>query len=68
MRLPVAPNPALRLFSHAKGFEDDIEDVVGVGGAGDEVEGAQRVVEVQQEHFVGRLLLGSLAGLGQTRE
>ena len=29
-----------KLFSHAKCFEDDVEDVVGIGGAGDEVERA----------------------------
>jgi len=62
------PDDPIPLLSHAKGFEDDIEDVVDVGGAGDEVEGTQSVVEIEQEHFVVRVLLGGLAGLGQTLE
>ncbi len=62
------PLQVFLLFPHAKGFEDDVEDVVGVGGAGDEVEGAEGVVKVQEEHFVRRFPLGGLAGLRQAGE
>jgi hypothetical protein len=43
------------LLSNAEGTEDQVEDVVGGGGAGDFVEGAQGSVEVEQEHLVGDL-------------
>ena len=32
------------LFSHAESLEDDVEDVIGVGGARDQVEWTQRIV------------------------
>ena len=41
------------LFSDAEGAEDQIEDVIGGGGAGDFVEGAEGSVEIEQEHLVG---------------
>lgn len=62
------PRSVPRLLSHAKCLEDDVQDVVGAGGAGDEVEGPQCVVEVEQEHFVRQPLDGGLAGLGQALE
>jgi hypothetical protein len=40
------------LFSDAEGSENEIKDVVGGGCAGDFIEGAQGVVEVEQQHFV----------------
>ena len=42
------------LFSDAEGGEDQAEDVVGGGGAGDLVQWAERVVEIEQQHFVNR--------------
>jgi hypothetical protein len=35
------------LFPHAKSFENELEHIIGVGYAGDEVEGPQRVVKVE---------------------
>ena len=40
------------LFSDAEGTEDQVENVVGGGGAGDFVERAQGCVEIEQEHLV----------------
>jgi len=44
------------LFSNAEGAENEAEDVVGSGGAGNFVERAQGVVEVEQQHLVGDVL------------
>jgi hypothetical protein len=41
------------LLSYAEGAEDEVEDVVGSGGAGDFVEGAKGGVEIEEEHLVG---------------
>ena len=41
------------LLSDAEGAKDQVEDVVGGGGAGDFVERAESVVEIEEEHFVG---------------
>src|SRR5271165_2793903 len=41
------------LLSDAEGAEDQVEDVVGGGGAGNGVEGAEGAVEIEQQHFVG---------------
>jgi len=57
-----------QLLSHAECLKDDVKDVIGVSGAGDQVQGPQRVIKVQQEQLMMRLLLRSLAGLGQTPE
>jgi len=43
----------MKLLSDAEGAEDQIEDVIGGGGAGDFVEGAEGSVEIEQEHLVG---------------
>ena len=40
------------LLSNAEGAEDQIEDVVGGGGAGDGIERPQGVVEIEQQHLV----------------
>src|ERR1035438_851815 len=40
------------LLSNAEGPEDEIEDVVGGGGAGYFVEGTQGSVEIEQQHLV----------------
>ena len=40
------------LFSDAEGGEDEAEDVVGGGGAGEGVEGAEGGVEIEQKHLV----------------
>ena len=40
------------LLSDAEGAEDQVENVVGGGGAGDFVEGAEGSVEVEQKHLV----------------
>ena len=41
------------LLSDAKGAEDQVEDVVGGGDAGDFVERAEGSVEVEEKHLVG---------------
>ena len=46
----------LALLPDAEGAEDQIEDVVGGGGAGDGVERLQGVVEIEQQHFVGNFI------------
>src|SRR5690348_3397523 len=54
---PAAPGGgAPGLFSDAESAEDEAEDVVGSGGAGDFVERAQGVVEVKQQHLMGHAL------------
>ncbi len=45
------------LLPDAEGGEDEVEDVVGGGFAGEVVEVAQRGVEVEQEHLVGDALV-----------
>ena len=40
------------LLSDAEGAEDQVQDVVGGGGAGDGVERPEGVVEIEQQHFV----------------
>jgi hypothetical protein len=52
------------LLSDAEGAEDQVEDVVGGGGAGDFVEGAEGVVEIEEEHFVGDAGGDGVAGVG----
>ena len=44
-----------RLLSDAEGGEDEVEDVVGGGGAGEGVEAAEGFVEVEEEDLVGEL-------------
>jgi hypothetical protein len=44
----------VRLLADAEGAEDAGEDVVGGGGAGEGVEGAEGSVEVEQEDLVGQ--------------
>ena len=53
------------LLSYAERAKDDSENVVDVGCAGDEVQGAESIVEVQQKHFMWRFLFGSQAGFGE---
>lgn len=43
----------MELFSDAEGGEDQVEDVVGGGLAGQGVEGPKGAVEVEQDHLVG---------------
>lgn len=50
------------LLADAEGGEDAVEDVVGGGGAGEGVEGAEGFVEVEEEHFVGDFLGYGFAG------
>jgi hypothetical protein len=45
------------LFSDAETAEDQVQDIVGSGGAGNFVQRAEGVVEVEQEHFVGHFVL-----------
>src|ERR1019366_1062169 len=52
---------ALILLSDTEGAEDQAQDVVRGGGAGDVVQGTQRAVEVQQHHLV-RYLQRNRAG------
>ena len=49
----IGPRWTATLFSDAEGAEDQVEDVVGGGGAGDFVERTQGSVEIEQEHLVG---------------
>jgi hypothetical protein len=58
----------LGLFAYAEFAEDEVEDVVGCGGAGEGIEGAKGVVEVQENHFVGDFVDGCLSGLGERGE
>jgi len=39
-------------LANAKCREDPIEDVVGGSGSGDGVDGAERPIEIEQQHFV----------------
>ena len=41
------------LFSDAEGGEDQVEDVVGGGLAGERVESPERAIEIEQDHLVG---------------
>ncbi len=43
---------ALRLLSDAESAEDQVEDVVSGGGAGDRIERPQGAVEIKQQHFM----------------
>src|ERR1035441_3048055 len=52
---------SLTLLSNAERAEDQVQDVVGGGGAGDVVQGTQRAVEIQQHHLV-RCFHGNRAG------
>src|SRR5260370_32668183 len=49
---PVSLAAGAELFANAKCREDAIEDVVGGGGSGDGVDGAERPIEIEQQHFV----------------
>ncbi len=40
------------LLADAEAAEDEVEDVVGGGGSGERVEGAERLVEVDENHLV----------------
>jgi len=40
------------LFADAERAEDQVQDVIGGGGAGDFIQRSQSIVEVEQEHFV----------------
>ena len=50
---------------NAEAAEDQVEDVVGGGGAGDLVQGTQGVVEVEEQHFVGGVGGHGVLGGGQ---
>jgi hypothetical protein len=54
------------LLSDAEGAEDQVEDVIGGGGAGDGIEGPESVIEIEQQHFV-RNFRGHGAGGGFER-
>src|ERR1700674_2825711 len=43
----------LTLLPNTKRAEDQVENVVGCGGAGDGIERPQGVVEIKQQHLVG---------------
>ena len=43
----------LYLLPDAEGREDEVEDVVGGGLAGEGVEGPEGAIEVEQDHLVG---------------
>jgi len=50
------------LFPDAEGGEDEAEDVVGGGGSGEGVEGAEGGVEVEEDQLVGQA--GGVGGVG----
>ena len=50
------------LFSDAEGRENAIEDVVRGGLAGDGVEGMERAVEIEQQHFVRDVFVDGYSG------
>jgi len=50
------------LFADAEGGEDEAEDVVGGGGSGEGVEGAEGGVEVEEDQLVGQA--GGVGGVG----
>jgi hypothetical protein len=52
------------LFADAEFAEDEIQDVVAGGGAGERVEGAEGVIEVEEDHLVGDGVGGGLQGAG----
>ena len=53
------------LLSNAEGGEDEVKDIVGGGGAGELVEGAEGGVEIEEKHLVGSVSGGRLVGLGE---
>ena len=73
---PAAPSGAAVVFSatverhlrnvallpDAELAEDQVEDVVGGGGAGDGIEGAESAVEIEQQHFVRDFRVYGTAG------
>lgn len=42
----------MALFSDAESGEDQVEDVVGSGLAGERVESPERAIEIEQDHLV----------------
>src|SRR5271166_4185573 len=56
------------LFSNAERTEDEVQDVFGCGGAGNVVQRAQRAVEVEQNHLVGRFQRHGCGGPVERRD
>ena len=56
------------LLADAEFAEDEVEDVVGGGGAGEGIEGAEGFVEIEQDHLVGDRGCRGLAGLDESGE
>ena len=56
------------LFANAKRRKDPVQDIIGGGGAGDRIEGPQRGVKIQQQHFVRDPEFGRFASLLQRLE
>ena len=50
------------LFSNTKAAEDQVQNVIGCGFAGDGVQGTQRAVKINHDHFVGNSALHSFTG------
>src|SRR5579862_3413168 len=46
----------MQLFADAESAEDQVQNIVGGGGAGNFVESVQRVVEIEKQHLVRDLV------------
>lgn len=51
------------LFSNAEGGEDEVENVIGGGLAGERVEGPEGAIEVNQDHLVGDAVVVGAAAI-----
>ena len=59
-----ATNPS-QLLSDAEGGEDQVQDVVGSGLAGERVQSPERAIEIEQDHLVGNAGGVGCGGVGQ---
>src|SRR5437870_13121796 len=56
------------LFADAERAEDQVQDVIGGGGAGDFIQRSQSIVEAEQEHFVrGLVVAGGFRGFERSQ-
>lgn len=61
-------NPRFSLLPDTKRTEDQIEDVIGSSSASNRVKRSQRVVKIQQEHFVRNFCLDGRTGGSERRQ
>lgn len=62
-----APQVTLCLLSNAEGAEDQVKDVVAGRGTRDLVERPQRVVQIEEQHFVGDFSFDCDSGITESR-